>query len=372
VSDTRVTVDITPITVPGSPDAADAADFREMVVVRNRVASALFGDDALDAGPQQVLPVWLEQTDVALYGWLVRAGDEVVGRIVVDMPLEEGSRRAVIRVDMVPAAWGRGFGAQAMAFAEGRAREFGRTVLQASTIHPAGAEPTLVPRSGAGAVPEDRFSRFMLSFGYSLEQVYRISALDLTRPLAGFDELLAGARAASGDYRYVSWTAPTPDEWIDDYAWLKSRMSTDAPFGEQEVDAEAWDAERVRRMERIFADAGRTKLVGAAQHISSGRLVAYTELVSFRVPGKPIDQDDTLVLREHRGHRLGALVKCETLLRARELFPEGERIMTGNAEENRPMLAVNEAMGFTPTRYAADWQKTASAGTAGNSDSTGS
>jgi len=124
------------------------------------------------------------------------------------------------------------------------------------------------------------------------------------------------------------------------------------------MDEEAWDAARVRRMEKISARSGNERVVGAAQHIASGRLVAFTELSSFRVAGKPIDQDDTLVLKEHRGHRLGALLKCETLIRARERFPEGERIVTGNTEENRPMLAINEAMGFTPTRYIADWQKT--------------
>jgi GNAT superfamily N-acetyltransferase len=83
---------------------------------------------------------------------------------------------------------------------------------------------------------------------------------------------------------------------------------------------------------------------------------------SRRHPGSgsttgPIEQNDTLVLSDHRGHRLGALVKTETLLRARDVFPEGDRIITGNAEENRPMLAVNEAMGFTPTRYTGEWQK---------------
>lgn len=353
-----MTVAITPMIVPEAPDAANAAGFRAMVGVRNRVSSALFGADALDATAEQVLPTWTEQTDMALHGWLVRAEDEVVGRAVVDFPREVGSRRATIRVEVVREAWGRGFGSEAMAFAEDRVRQLGRSVLQAMTVHPAGAEPSLVPRSGAGTVPEDRFSRFMLSFGYTLEQVYRISALDLTRPIDGFDALLAGAREASGDYRYVSWTSPTPDEWLDDYAWLKSRMSTDAPTADMEMDEEAWDGGRVRRLEEVFARSGRSRLVGAAQHVPSGRLVAFTELSSFRVPGKPIDQDDTLVLKEHRGHRLGALVKCETLIRARELFPEGERILTGNAEENRPMLAINEAMGFAPTRYIADWQKT--------------
>jgi GNAT superfamily N-acetyltransferase len=166
------------------------------------------------------------------------------------------------------------------------------------------------------------------------------------------------ARRPGADVRPArAGLAPTPAEWIDDHAWMKSRMSTDAPVGDAVIDEEVWDADRVRRMEAQWGDSAATTIVGAAQHLDSGRLVAFTELVSFRVPGKPIEQNDTLVLKDHRGHRLGALVKTETLLRARDVFPEGQRIVTGNAEENRPMLAVNEAMGFTPTRYNGEWQK---------------
>lgn len=193
--------------------------------------------------------------------------------------------------------------------------------------------------------------------GYALEQVYRISTLDLTQPLDAIEPLRAQALAAARGYRYVSWMAPTPDEWIDDYAWMKSRMSTDAPSGDTVVDEEMWDAARLRRTEARNAESGMSMLIGAAQHVESGRLAAFTELVSFGGAGSPIEQNDTLVLAEHRGHRLGALVKTETLLRAREQFPTGDRIITGNAEENRPMLSINEDMGFTPTRYAGEWQK---------------
>jgi len=351
---------ITPIRVPEADvTAPEAADFRAAVEVRNRVGAATRGADAVDVTAAQMLPQW-KTTDEEVHGWLVRSGGAVAGRGMMYIPLEEASRRAQLRVELLPEFWGRGYGRRVLRFLEDRARERGRDILQSWSEHmPTGAD-RLDARTGFGSIPLDPASRLMSGAGYSLEQVYRISTLDLTRPLDAIEPLRESARSAASGYRYVSWLTPTPDEWVEDYAWMKSRMSTDAPAGDAVIDEETWDADRIRRMEDRWSASGMTALVGAAQHVESGRLVAFTELISFRVPGKPIDQNDTLVLKDHRGHRLGALVKTETLLRARDVFPEGLRIVTGNAEENRPMLAVNEAMGFTPTRYNGEWQKVVS------------
>ncbi|MET0813411.1 MAG: GNAT family N-acetyltransferase [Microbacterium sp.] len=349
---TRVTV---PARVTGvSTD--EGADFRAAIDVRNRVNVALLGADALEVTPEQSYPHWLTE-DEEVHGWLVRSRGEVAGRAMMWVPLEAGSQRAQLRVEVLPAFRGRGIGRRALAFLEERAAEEGRTILQAWTEHPPSDEPGLTAQTGFGAVPQDATTRLAVGAGYTLEQVYRISTLRLDGDLSAIAPLRDEAERASEGYRYVSWTVPTPDAWVDDYAWMKSRMSTDAPVGDSVMDEETWDAARVRRMEKVWTDSGMAVLVGAAEHIASGRLVAFTELVSFRKPGKPIDQNDTLVLAEHRGHRLGALVKTHTLALGRDAFPEGDRIMTGNAEENRPMLAVNEAMGFTPTRYSGEWQK---------------
>ncbi len=63
------------------------------------------------------------------------------------------------------------------------------------------------------------------------------------------------------------------------------------------------------------------------------------------------------MLRDHRGHRLGMLVKIAAADLLLEHAPEREAIVTWNAEENRPMLDVNEAMGFRAIGYEGAWQK---------------
>ncbi|SIT73082.1 GNAT family N-acetyltransferase [Microbacterium sp. RU33B] len=350
---------ITPIRVPGldaDVHAPEFEDFRAAIEVRNRVGEQTRGTDSVTVTPEQSLPQW-HATDEEVHGWILRTGDRVAGRVLLYVPLEEGSRRAQVRVEVLSEFGGRGFGTRALAFVEERARERGRDILQSWTEHPPAEGARVAARTGFGAVPTDAASTLLAHAGYALEQVYRISTLDLTGPLDALESLRVQATAASTGYRYVSWVAPTPPEWVDDYAWMKSRMSTDAPAGDSVVDEEVWDAERLRSMEARNAASGMTMLVGAAQHLATGRLVAFTELVMFTGTGVPIDQNDTLVLAEHRGHRLGMLVKTETLRRARAVFPTGDRIVTGNAEENRPMLSINEEMGFTPTRYAGEWQK---------------
>lgn len=371
---------LTPVRVPADlagVSTAEGADFRTAVGIRNRIASLDIGSDAPEITPEMSYPHWRNE-DEDVHGWLVRVAGETAGRAMMWVPLEAGSERAQLRVEVLPEFRGRGIGRRMLDFLEDRSAERGRTVLQGWTEHRPVDGAQVRARTGFGSVPADAASRLAVGAGYALEQVYRISTLRLDVESDAIAALLADAEEASAGYRFVSWRGASPPEWVDDYAWMKSRMSTDAPVGDSIMDEEAWDAARVRRLEALRAGSGMDVVVGAALHVDSGRLVAFTELVSFRQPDRPIEQNDTLVLAEHRGHRLGALVKAGTLRLGREAFPEGDRIVTGNAEENRPMLAVNEAMGFAPTRYSGDWQKivtrdsAASAGSARRNGSTGS
>ncbi len=343
--------------IPASIDGEDAVDFREMTRVRNLVYAEISGHDDHAMPADELLPNFQPDPAQVRFSWLVVLDGDVVGRVGLDLPQEEGARSGFWLVELLRSVWGRGIGRAAYALVEQTAREHGRTVLQSWAEHPATDGPHLDAPTGFGSVPHDHIARFFLASGHTLEQVERNSALDLATAEPRLRELLAEAEAASAGYRVVQWTLPTPDEFVDGMALMKERMVTDAPAAGLEFDEEEWDAQRLRRYERTYLDAGRLLLVTAAQHIDSGELVAFNELAIGKDRTTATSQHDTLVVSTHRGHRLGLLVKCAGLLAWREIAPDSPRVLTYNAEENRPMLSINEAIGFVPVAYEGAWKK---------------
>jgi hypothetical protein len=63
-----------------------------------------------------------------------------------------------------------------------------------------------------------------------------------------------------------------------------------------------------------------------------------------------------VVARAHRGHRLGLLVKVAMLelLAGRE--PGLERIITGNADVNEHMIAINTELGYRILDHWLSWE----------------
>jgi GNAT superfamily N-acetyltransferase len=354
---TLTDIEFRPLLVPDSIDAPDAADFVEMVRVRNEIYRQISGHSDHRIAPDELLPHYRSTEYEDRLAWVIVDEGAIIGRAGLDLPKEAGSKVAFWLVELLRETWGRGIGSAAYELVERVAREHGRTVLQSWAEHPAAPGPRLVPPTGFGEIPEDHVARFFVRHGYALEQVERNSAFDLTGSFETVERLLAEAQAASADYRVVQWFAPTPAEYVDGYAWMKSRMVTDAPSAGLEFDEEKWDAARIAEHDSRYTDSGRTIQVTAAQHIVSGELCAFNELVIGKDRTEASHQEDTLVLKEHRGHKLGTLVKCAGLLAWREIAPQSPRVITYNAEENRPMLNINEAVGFAPIAYEGAWKK---------------
>ncbi len=171
------------------------------------------------------------------------------------------------------------------------------------------------------------------------------------------DRLHDDAVAYAGDYDLLTWEDTCPDEYVDGFAYAAVAMSTDMPHAGIDVEAQTWDAARIRLQEDRRKAAGTHALTVAARHVATGRLVGYTTLLHDVAHPAAAHQEDTLVLHEHRGHRLGMLLKVLNLRRAEQNWPSVERIHTWNARENDPMLSINLALGFQVTSTESAWQR---------------
>lgn len=355
---TSTGLELRPLLIPTSVDDDDATDFAEMVRVRNIVYREIAGNDDESITPGELLPVYQPDDYQKRFVWIAVQDGEVVGRVGIDVPFEKGSRVAFWLIELLRRVQGRGIGSTAHALIEQTARAHGRSVLQSWAEHPDAPGERITAPTGFGSVPVDHAAQFYRRHGYTLEQVERKSSLDLTPQTARrVDALLDEARRASSGYRVQQWFLPTPPEYVAGYAWMKSRMITDAPAAAIEFDEEVWDAARLANHEAPYLASGRLMLVTAAQHVETGEVVAFNELVVGNDRSEATSQEDTLVLKEHRGHKLGLLVKCAALTTWRDVTPLSPRVITYNAEENRPMLDINETIGFAPIAYTGAWKK---------------
>ncbi|MGY1672505.1 GNAT family N-acetyltransferase [Geodermatophilus sp. SYSU D00710] len=262
----------------------------------------------------------------------------VVGALRVLLPVRDNTTVAFLDVAVHPASRRRGIGGALLAEGARLAAAAGRSSLVSEVDEPG---------------PDTPGRAFALARRWScdLQETRR----DLLLPVA--EERLAAleaeAVAASADYEVVTWRDRTPDALLADRALLSQRMSTDAPSGDVPVTEEEWDGARVREQEAV--DRARDRTVLSAGAVRDGRLVAFTDLHVPLAQPERASQSGTLVLREHRGHRLGARVKIAVLRELAVTLPAVRRISTYNSDANRPMVAVNEALGFRRAGGLSTW-----------------
>jgi RimJ/RimL family protein N-acetyltransferase len=270
--------------------------------------------------------------------WLATEDGSVTGWYRLELPRRENLDHANLDLTVHPAARRRGLGLALLQHAAGRAAQNRRTMLNAATRD---GTPGEAFARAAGAKP-------------GLTEVQRV--LDLSTPEKGMlARLRRPAERAAAGYSLVSWAGPVPDEFIEPMAALYNAMN-DAPR-EPGLAPEVWDAERIRERVSLRPRYGMRDYAVAARHDDTGELAGLTELA--------VDPDDpgwghqlfTVVTRKHRGHRIGLLLKVAMLELLATAEPGLERISTWNAGSNEHMIAVNDALGYTPYGTPVTWSE---------------
>jgi len=347
-----------PLVLPARADAAPTDTVHAFADVRNRSIRDVTGRADDDVTAQSLLPMLRSDPETARIQWYVLDGGEMVGVATLNIMSDSDGRTAITIISLLRRVWSRGLGSAVLPHIEQAARAAGVDRLLVWTDHPASDEQEHPSPTGFGTIPLDHHARFLLRHGFTLEQVERVSVLTWSDSVHEvIRDVRSDAEEHAAGYRVVQWYLPTPADRVSGYARMKEHMSTDVPDADLGMPAEKWDADRLARHDDRYLQRGTTVLVTAAQHVGTGELCAYNELAIDEDPSAISHQEDTLVLASHRGHRLGLLVKTAGLLAWREQHPRSPGVITYNAEENRPMLDINETIAFMPISYVGAWKK---------------
>lgn len=355
-------VQVEQLWIPDSLDGPDAADFLAAVEVGRKVRMQTWGSDDLAYAPLEKL---LEMADpyerqVIL---VARVDGEIVGTVDIALPLSDNLDLAEFTLDILPEFQGRGVGRRLLEAAERFARDEGRHTILIDTNHPGATladskAGQLIPGSGLGFVPlNSREVEFAQHTGYTLQHIEQFSSCALPLDSKLVADLQAEAEEANaGRYRLHHWTDRCPEQWLEAVAALENQAGEDGIPGTENADL-VFDGGILREAEDVAIAQGRRTVVTAVEHIATGALVGLTTISVLALRPDVVFQDDTVVLREHRGNKLGLLIKVANMERLTEQFPDARVLYTWNAPENRYLLTVNKQLGFTTAGVTGIWQK---------------
>jgi GNAT superfamily N-acetyltransferase len=174
------------------------------------------------------------------------------------------------------------------------------------------------------------------------------------------DRLYAEAAPHAAAYELVRAPRRTPDDALPAMAAMVTGIN-DAPLDDLDIEDEVFTPARVRAYEQASAARGVLLHRLVARHRETGELAGHTVVGVDEERPELGEQHDTSVLRAHRGHRLGLLLKIEMLRWLREDQPQLLTIDTWNAASNEHMIGVNEALGYRVMGRALAFQRSCDA-----------
>jgi GNAT superfamily N-acetyltransferase len=260
--------------------------------------------------------------------WVATDGTEVVGWASLELPRLENLDAARVRAIVHPGHRRQGIGSRLLDAALDVARDHRRTFVTTMAWEDTDGVPFLEAQG----------------FTTSGQHPYDVRRLDLHEtPATRWRHLYDEAAESAGDYELVHVVGPTPDNLIDGMVALHEAIN-DAPADEG-MEPDVWDAAGVRDYDASMARRRQTTYRALARHRQTGQWAGMSLLCVDEFAPRVAFQEDTNVIRAHRGHRLGLLMKADMLLWVAAERPEIAATHTWNAVDNHHMIAVNERLG---------------------------
>jgi len=286
----------------------------------------------------------LRPEEVHLY--LPEGGAAPVGVLALDLPTRDNLHLVWAELTVRPDRRRQGHGTALMEELLRRTREAERTTVWVGGPADDPVVPAFLGRFG---------------FRHASHDARRKQWLREVDP-AAIARLRQQAETAAADYRLERLTPPLSDALLSELAVVAESIN-DAPMGDLSFEPEVFDHDLMRDIEAARIGRGDQLYRVVARHRETGELGGHTVVVTTPLRPTRGSQGDTAVARQHRGHRLGLLLKIEMMAWLAEVEPQLEEIETWNQADNVHMISVNEAIGYRLDRVfdMYEWQVAAAA-----------
>ena len=296
-------------------------DVAEEIAALRRTALADV-DVAQETGPTLLLSITVgsgEPVDQQVL--LARDGADLVGWAWATEPRREYTDTAFVAGCVAPGHRGRGIGRALLdTVCAGTGRTRVRTRAWEGT-------------PGASVLP---------GWGFTRSVTHAVRRLRLDDPDPGWAGLRREAEAAATDYEVVRRKGPTPVHQLPEMVALREAIN-DAPDA---LEYESYPTERIAAYEQALERRRQTQYAVVARHRATGEPAGITLCAVDEFSPSVAHQEDTSVVRAHRGHRLGLLLKLDMIDWLRDERPEVTATETWNDVRNHHMIAVNERLGL--------------------------
>lgn len=266
-----------------------------------------------DAGPQRF--------------WAAHAAGRIVGTASLGLPAAPNGHLGIIEVQVHPDARRHGIGLALMRAVLPAVRSSGRPLMAGGGI-----------KEGSSGAAWAEALGFETTHRYTLQRLY-VADVDESRWLHHVPD----------GYTVERWTGRAPDDLISSYALARSAIH-DAPTGDSTFQSPRWTVERIRDSEAELDEQQVEQRVVVAVHNESKQVAGLTILERHPHQLDRGRQQDTAVLRQHRGAGLGRCIKAAMLRWTAPDWPDMRYVFTASGAENTHMLDVNRAIGFTDVR----------------------
>jgi GNAT superfamily N-acetyltransferase len=267
------------------------------------------------------------------YLYVPDAATDPVGVLAVDLPTRDNLHLIWAQIWVHPDDRRRGHGSVIMNEVLRIARQTNRNTIWVGTAEDDQGARCFVEKFGFRYASHDARRRQLLA-DVDQSEVQRLWAL---------------AETTAADYCLERLQPPIADDVLGELVEVTAAIN-DAPMGALTYEDEKFDRQRLADFETAVKGRGEREYRVLARQRKTGEVGGHTMVVVHPLRPEVGGQADTAVARQHRGHRLGLLLKIDMMRWLADVEPQLKIIETWNNVDNNFMINVNEALGYRLSR----------------------